>query len=992
MYSRSLGSNEGRSTYWDNAKGFLIVLVLIGHFTMAYPQLDALWNTIYFFHMPAFLFISGYFSKRSSIKTNKILKLLLLFIVFNIILMIGAVGLHPSRWAWGQVHLSAWYLLALLLYRLTIPFLEKTDNKLILSICICVGCVAGIIHPRDSLMLNKILSLYAFFVAGYFCYHNKKWKNYILQHSSIKVIISILILILLGILGWYTSQHEHISRHHLVWGTYDRPRDLIIRIILYFTGAVGTCAVLWLTPHRKLPFITTFGRNSLILFILHRPIVQILERFVPAYSMEASGGLIVLLTFFATLIICNLPPIVQLFNSTIELAIDKLIRLRLNIFIVMIAVGVCISSFGGWYVTRKWKRDYNNPGLSPYDLITIDEKKKNIIKSSFRISFVGDLILLRPQVQRGATTNVGFDFSPLFQFTKKYFLDDDCTIAVWEGPCAGNSSNYSNTAFGDKSYIRLNFPDEFATAAHQAGVDFVSLATNHVLDCGNDATERTIQILDKNHIKQVGVTPPNSVGIKQPRHQIITLRDDDGATIRVAVLAYTYGSNYIAEESFFTGENKNLVSVLVSPNSPHYKAAKQQVIQEITEAKKDKPDCLIIMPHMGTQFLHGPDDFQKHWCKVFAEAGADVILSDHPHATQPCEWQTYKNGHTCLAIHCPGNYANSYTDMDGDAVAITEIYLNKKDGKPQACGVIPMWVVAQGDKQYIPAPLPEYLYGEAGNGLSNMDWKRLDEVSKIITKSMLGVEIPLYAASTRYYTFADTGNEHVYRDTTDHSLPEKEIAGSTFIEYLKTFSKICFVGDSITEGSKNMGYGWYEPLVYHLKDVHCTRFAKGGWTSKLFLSNADKIAEHKADLYVMAYGTNDVRYRNNEKCAMTATDYIKNTSQLVDIILQSNPNARFVFIAPWPSDIDDHICKLNDKDKIRMMAQYSKALKQYCDNKGYGFIDPTSYITPYFDKIHLGFRWLIDDIHPNSSTGNRLYSRAVIKSAPQSFEQRQKAE
>lgn len=130
-----------RESYWDNVKGILIILVLVGHFIMAQPQMNGVWNAIYFFHMPAFIFVSGYFSIRSVLRTEKILKLILLFVCFNFILMVGAAGIHPSGWAWGQVHLSAWYLLALILYRLSVPILEKTDIKLCLAISMATASV-----------------------------------------------------------------------------------------------------------------------------------------------------------------------------------------------------------------------------------------------------------------------------------------------------------------------------------------------------------------------------------------------------------------------------------------------------------------------------------------------------------------------------------------------------------------------------------------------------------------------------------------------------------------------------------------------------------------------------------------------------------------------------------------------------------------------------------------------------------------------------------
>ena len=55
-----------RSPYWDNIKGFLIALVVFAHCLYAFQSFrlnDVLVDAIYFFHMPAFVFTSGYFSK-----------------------------------------------------------------------------------------------------------------------------------------------------------------------------------------------------------------------------------------------------------------------------------------------------------------------------------------------------------------------------------------------------------------------------------------------------------------------------------------------------------------------------------------------------------------------------------------------------------------------------------------------------------------------------------------------------------------------------------------------------------------------------------------------------------------------------------------------------------------------------------------------------------------------------------------------------------------
>lgn len=64
---------KGRDSSFDVLKGFLIILVIIGHVIRISVSGDTwhnpVYNTIYLFHMPMFIFISGYFSNSIGKKT-----------------------------------------------------------------------------------------------------------------------------------------------------------------------------------------------------------------------------------------------------------------------------------------------------------------------------------------------------------------------------------------------------------------------------------------------------------------------------------------------------------------------------------------------------------------------------------------------------------------------------------------------------------------------------------------------------------------------------------------------------------------------------------------------------------------------------------------------------------------------------------------------------------------------------------------------------------
>ena len=91
MKEQTLQANKSRIEWVDALKGFLILLVVIGHLTQSYEQANGLYTFIYTFHMPLFFWVSGYLSvnlarrNASQYVIKKVLTLLLPFISFAII-------------------------------------------------------------------------------------------------------------------------------------------------------------------------------------------------------------------------------------------------------------------------------------------------------------------------------------------------------------------------------------------------------------------------------------------------------------------------------------------------------------------------------------------------------------------------------------------------------------------------------------------------------------------------------------------------------------------------------------------------------------------------------------------------------------------------------------------------------------------------------------------------------------------------------------------
>ena len=83
--------NRQRDYLFDNYKVLLIILVIIGHFTEpSYRNNDFLYTLkwlIVSFHMPAFIFISGYFSKRELTFAKLFQKLVIPYLIYDSIFM-----------------------------------------------------------------------------------------------------------------------------------------------------------------------------------------------------------------------------------------------------------------------------------------------------------------------------------------------------------------------------------------------------------------------------------------------------------------------------------------------------------------------------------------------------------------------------------------------------------------------------------------------------------------------------------------------------------------------------------------------------------------------------------------------------------------------------------------------------------------------------------------------------------------------------------------
>lgn len=588
-------------------------------------------------------------------------------------------------------------------------------------------------------------------------------------------------------------------------------------------------------------------------------------------------------------------------------------------------------------------------------LLSDDEQTR--LREAVKIGFIGDLILLRDMVELGRGHDGKYDYSPMFSSIRDFFAGCDLMTGVLEGPLSGEELGYTTANYDDGRPLHCGYPDAFLNAIMDAGIGFVTVANNHLYDKGRKGMERTINVLEENSMPYVGYGKNSRT--------VITVKG-----LKIAVLAYNFALNGTKESFVFEKGNEDLPHPIFPKSSKYYKRCLEIVNRDFEWAKAQKPHSILVYPHVGEQFRHKPDDNQLHWFDIFRSQGADIILGCHPHATQPLKFEG-----NSVNLYCPGNFVNNYFPYDGDASAMVEIYLDQSSGKPFAAAIIP--ILAYGNRNELLRAEPMSKLADKA-GLSQHDWLRLQDAHKTVTSSMLGISIPLEQAQNRYIIW----NDNTYRRFPyEHKSALRDDERTHHAE--KLFEKadtVVFIGDSITEGTKNGGYGWFEPLMASMPKKKVLRFAKGLTTVRGILDiYGQEIGETKAELFCIALGCNDIRYRNEATCAMTAEEYAEDMNKLLSIIKSGNPDAAIILVAPWWSDdVFDKCCAVDSKTKHQLYDAYSESLKRCgkCQPGGV-FVDPNPWIWKIM-RSSCRSRYLVDWIHPNAVDGIRLFSDAFV--------------
>jgi Bacterial capsule synthesis protein PGA_cap len=182
------------------------------------------------------------------------------------------------------------------------------------------------------------------------------------------------------------------------------------------------------------------------------------------------------------------------------------------------------------------------------------------------------------------------------------------------GTLNATMSNYPPHTGCTPTYVLVGNPEN-ADALSRAGFDVMSVATNHIKNCGptNCGNRAFFDTLD--NLRRVGIMPvgagANHAEAMQP------------VVVTVNGIRFGFVSLGQIEPMAFATDARPGIAVLNEAN-----------LHSAIAAARGVSDVVIAMPHWGPEDVPMPNWSQRTLARQAVEAGADLVVGNHTHVVQ----------------------------------------------------------------------------------------------------------------------------------------------------------------------------------------------------------------------------------------------------------------------------------------------------------------------------------------------------------------------
>ena len=265
------------------------------------------------------------------------------------------------------------------------------------------------------------------------------------------------------------------------------------------------------------------------------------------------------------------------------------------------------------------------------------------------IGAVGDILIHRElQVQASQSPA---RFRELWKEVSSLMRSVDVAYANMEGPMARNlvkpeslEEECDEIQADEKLYFDgevwtdfpyFNYHPALAEDLSRDGVDIVSTANNHVMDRCAKGVNKTFDALNKAGIAHTGTRKNEN----DPWHAVTKWHN-----MSIAWLSCTQAGN---EEQMSAADRSTLV----------LKCGDTEVISTLVRDLASSHDLVIVTPHWGIEFEQVGVMFRRK-ALAWLEAGATIILGNHPHITDGVEEYVTNDGRRTMIAYSLGNFVS----------------------------------------------------------------------------------------------------------------------------------------------------------------------------------------------------------------------------------------------------------------------------------------------------------------------------------------------
>ncbi|WP_344402497.1 acyltransferase family protein [Streptomyces longisporus] len=319
-----------RDSFFDNAKYLAILLVAMGHSWEPLKGdsriLEAAYTVVYSFHMPAFIIISGYFSRSFDMRPDRVRRLitgvLVPYVVFETAYtLFKRYGDHDPSMTVSLLDpwYLTWFLVALFIWRLTTPLWKTLRWPLPAALGIAMF---GSVSPEigNDLDLQRVLQFLPYFVLGLYM----KPEHFQMVRTRKMRILAVPVFVTALAVGWWA-----VPRMNTAWFYHrDSAQELgapwwtgpVMVLAMFGCSLLLTACFFAWVPRRKMWF-TALGAGTLYGYLLHGFLVKAGEFygwFEPKWLHRPLGEILVTVVFAGAVTLLCTSPVRRVFKFVME--------------------------------------------------------------------------------------------------------------------------------------------------------------------------------------------------------------------------------------------------------------------------------------------------------------------------------------------------------------------------------------------------------------------------------------------------------------------------------------------------------------------------------------------------------------------------------------------------------------------------------------------------------------------------------------------------